>query len=56
MPPVNLKQVLAPLNTIVQKLAAIDERQAGHRSLINNLKNPPTLTSWQHNIQSLLRR
>jgi hypothetical protein len=29
MPPVSLEQLLAPLNAIVQKLAAIDERQAG---------------------------
>jgi hypothetical protein len=28
MPPVSLEQLLAPLNAIVQKLAAIDERQA----------------------------
>jgi hypothetical protein len=28
-PPVSLEQLLAPLNAIVQKLAAIDERQAG---------------------------
>jgi hypothetical protein len=27
-----------------------------NRNLINNLKSPPTLTSWQHNLQSLLRR
>jgi hypothetical protein len=29
-PPVSLEQLLAPLNAIVQRLAAIDERQAGH--------------------------
>jgi hypothetical protein len=28
VPPVSLKQLLAPLNAIVQRLAAIDERQA----------------------------
>jgi hypothetical protein len=28
-PPVSLEQLLAPLNAIVQKLAAIDERQVG---------------------------
>jgi hypothetical protein len=28
-PPVSLEQLLAPLNAIVQKLAVIDERQAG---------------------------
>jgi hypothetical protein len=54
-PPVSLEQLLAPLNAIVQKLAAIDERQQDNRNLINNLKSPPTLTSWQNNLRSLLR-
>jgi hypothetical protein len=26
-----------------------------HDILINNLKSPPTLTSWQHNLWSLMR-
>jgi hypothetical protein len=30
VPPVDLKQPLAPLNAIMQRLVAIDERQAGH--------------------------
>jgi hypothetical protein len=49
-PPVSLKHLLALQNAIMERLAKIN-----NRSNNKSLKNPPTSTSWQPNLQSSLR-
>jgi hypothetical protein len=55
MPPASLKQLLTPLNAIVQKLTAIDEQQAGQSQHHQQPQESSYFNFWQHNFVSHLQ-
>jgi hypothetical protein len=50
MPPVSLEQLLVPLNAIVQRLAAIDESQAGRSQYHQQPQDSSYLDFLQHTL------
>jgi hypothetical protein len=55
MPPVSLEQLLTPLNTIVQRLTAIDEHQVGQSQHHQQPQESSYFDFWQHNFVSHLQ-